>query len=220
MKTTVLFANSTIAFGIISLVCLFTLHFVSQEFKPGFRMVSEYALGNYKWLLTLFFLCWGFCSITSGLVLWNVVTTVWAKLGIIFLFVSGIGAIMGGLFDVQHKLHGLSFGLGVPFLPIGALLITYHLLNKPDWQSYRVSLLFSSHSVWISLVLMGGAMFLFFSSLKSAGIAYGPNAAPLTVLPKGVTSVHGWANRLLVLCYILYPLLTAKIFLTLFENKN
>lgn len=220
MKIISILANSTIAFGIISIVCLITLHFVSNEFKPGFRMVSEYALGNYKWLLTIFFLCWGLCSISSGFMLWNVVTTGLAKFGVILLFVSGIGAIMGGLFDVQHKLHGLSFGIGVPFLPIGALIITYHLLKKIEWQSYSASMLLSSHLVWISLVLMGGAMFLFFSSLKSAGIEFGPNSAPITELPTGVKGIHGWTNRFLVLCYILYPILTAKILLTILENKN
>ncbi|MCC7027907.1 MAG: DUF998 domain-containing protein [Saprospiraceae bacterium] len=162
MKLISILANSTIAFGIISILCLITLHFVSSEFKPSFRMVSEYALGNYKWLLTLFFICWGLCSILSGFLLWNVVTTGFAKFGVVLLFVTGIGAIMGGLFDVQHKLHGLSFGIGVPFLPIGALIITYHLLKKSEWHSYSSSMLLSSHSVWISLVLMGGAMFLFF----------------------------------------------------------
>lgn len=55
MKATTLLANSTITFGIIAVLCLATLHFVSSEMKPSFRMVSEYALGHHKWLITLFF---------------------------------------------------------------------------------------------------------------------------------------------------------------------
>jgi len=47
--------------------------------------------------------------------LWNIVSTGWAKFGVLLVFITGIGAIMGGVFDVQHKLHGLSFGIGVPF---------------------------------------------------------------------------------------------------------
>lgn len=220
MKNISLFANCTIAFGVISILCLITLHFLSSEFKPNFRMVSEYALGKHKWLLTIFFLFWGFCSISSGLMLWNLVTTGWAKFGVVLLFVTGIGAIMGGLFDVQHKLHGLSFGIGVPFLPIAALLISYHLIKKSDWQNHSTSLLLSSHSIWISLVFMAVSMFLLFSSLKSAGIVYGPDSPPLAELPKGVIGINGWANRLLVLCYILYPVLTARLFLTIITIKN
>ena len=127
---------------------------------------------------------------------------------------------MGGLFDVQHKLHGLSFGIGVPFLPIGALLISYHLIKKAEWQNYSTSLLFSSHAISISLVLMGISMFLLFSSLKATGIVYGPDSPPFTELPKGVTGINGWANRLLVLCYILYPVLVAKLLLIIVTLKN
>ena len=220
MKNISLFVNGTIVFGIISIICLLILHFLSSEFKPHFRMVSEYALGKHKWILTAFFIWWGLCSISSGLMLWNVVTSGWAKFGVVLLFVTGAGAIMGGLFDVQHKLHGLAFGIGIPFLPIGALLITYHLLKKAEWQNYSTSLLLSSHSIWISLLFMAVSMFLLFSSLKSTGIAFGPGSPPLSDLPKGVIGINGWANRLLVLCYILYPVLTARILLSIITLKN
>ena len=220
MNSLSIFANSTIAFGVISILCLLTLHFTSPEFKPNFRMVSEYALGKHKWLLTMFFLCWGLCSISSGFMLWNVVTTGWAKFGVVLLFVTGIGAIMCGLFDVQHKLHGLAFGIGLPFLPIGALLISYHLIQKTAWQNHSTLLLLSGHAIWISLILMAVAMVLLFSSLKANGIAFGPDAAPMSELPKGVIGINGWANRLLVLCYIAYPILIAKLLLTIINLKN
>lgn len=220
MKNITLLANSTMVFGVVALLALFALHIVSSEFKPNFRMVSEYALGNYKWLLTLFFFCWGLCSICSGFMFWTVVTTGWAKFGVVLFFITGIGAIMGGLFDVQHKLHGLSFGIGVPFMPIGALIVTYHLLKKPEWQSHSTTLLFSSHAIWISVIFMAVSMFLLFSSLKATGIVYGPDSPPLSTLPKGVIGISGWANRLLVLCYILYPVLTARILLSIITLKN
>lgn len=220
MKSITLFANGAILFGIISILCLLALHFLDTELKPSFRMVSEYALGKHKWVLTIFFLCWGMCSISAGVMLWNVVTSGWSKFGVVLLFVTGIGAIMGGLFDVQHKLHGLTFAIGIPFLPIGALLISYHLIKKSEWQGNSFSLLLSAHSVWISLVFMAVSMFLLFSSLKSAGIVYGPDSPPFAELPKGVIGINGWANRLLVLCYILYPVLTAKLLLSLITIKN
>lgn len=211
MNSSFLLASATIAFGSISILCLLILHFVSSEFKPGFRMVSEYALGKHKWLLTVFFISWGICSISSGIMLWTIVSSGWAKFAVVLMFLTGIGAIMGGLFDVKHKLHGLAFAVGVPFMPIGALIISYHLIDKTEWQGHSSTLLLSAHSIWISLVLMAGLMMYFFSSLKKAGIAFGPDVPPLTVLPKGVIGIHGWANRLLVLCYLLYPILVASI---------
>jgi Protein of unknown function (DUF998) len=213
MNSSFLLASATVALGSVSILCLLILHFVSTEFKPGFRMVSEYAMGKHKWLLSIFFFCWGLCSISAGIMLWTIVSSGWAKFGVILFFLTGIGAIMGGLFDVKHKLHGLSFAIGVPFMPIAALLISYHLLDKSEWQRSGSTLLLSAHSIWISLVLMAGLMMYFFSSLKKAGIAFGPDVPPLTVLPKGVYGIHGWANRLLVLCYLLYPILVASIVL-------
>ncbi len=50
MDTVALF---TITTGILSLLCLQILHVVSPEFKPGWRMISEYALGKHKWLIEL-----------------------------------------------------------------------------------------------------------------------------------------------------------------------
>lgn len=220
MKNLSLFANATIVLGVLSILCLLFLHILSKEFKPNFRMVSEYALGKHKWLLTIFFLSWGLCSISSGFMLWTVVTSGWAKFGVVLLFVTGFGAVMGGLFDVQHKLHGLSFCIGVPFLPIGALLISYHLVKQAEWQNHSTSLLISSHSVWISSLFMGVSMFLLFSTMKATGLVYGPDSPPLAELPKGVIGINGWANRLLVLCYITYPVLTAKLLLTILELKN
>lgn len=215
-----LLAYSTIVSGLISAISLIVLHFVSSEFKPGFRMVSEYALGNHKWLITLFFITWGLTSIFAGLMFWDIVSSGWAKFAVILLFVTGIGAIMGGLFDVNHKLHGMAFGIGIPFLPIGALIITYHLLKRAEWQSHSTALFMSSHSIWISLILMAGSMFLLFSSLKSAGIPYGPDSKPFSELPEGVIGINGWANRLLVLCYLAFPIIGAKIFLAISETDK
>lgn len=213
MEKAALFAHSTLALGVLSILSLVTLHVVSREFKPSFRMVSEYALGKHKGLLTLFFLSWGLSTISAGMMLWPEVTSGWAMVGVVLLFVTGVGAIMGGLFDVKHKLHGPASAIGLPFMPLAALLISYHLLTKPEWQAHSFPLLFSTHIIWLSLVLMGVSMFLLLSSLKSAGIVFGPDAPPLAELPKGVIGVNGWANRLLVLCYLLYPVLLAKLFL-------
>ncbi|MBK7232076.1 MAG: DUF998 domain-containing protein [Saprospiraceae bacterium] len=98
--------------GILSLFCLMVLHFVSPQYQASWRMVSEYAYGKHKWVLTAFFILWGLSAIITSALLWNIVSSNWALLGVILIFVSGVGAIMGGLFDVQHKLHGLSFFIG------------------------------------------------------------------------------------------------------------
>ncbi|WP_332736781.1 DUF998 domain-containing protein [Flavihumibacter sp.] len=208
-------ALASLIAGILSLACLLVLHFVSPEFKASWRMVSEYAFGKHKWLLTAFFFLWGLSSILLAISLWGIVSSNWAKIGVVLLFISGIGAIMGGLFDAKHKLHGLSAVLGVPFLPIAALLISYRLPSTGYWSEYRSSVLLSAHSTWISIVLMVVTMIIMMSGFKKAGMPMGPDATPPESVPPGVIAVAGYANRILVFTYILWLLLIAKILLGL-----
>jgi hypothetical protein len=146
--------------------------------------------------------------------LWTQVNGVWASIGVVLVVITGIGAVFGGLFDVNHKLHGLAFGLGVPFLPVGALLVSYHLIKVSSWKVHQSTLLISAHSIWISLLLMAFSMILLFSGFKKAAIPFGPNIAPPEILPQGVIGINGYMNRLLIVVYILWCVLIAKIYLT------
>jgi hypothetical protein len=192
----------TISFAGLSLICLLVLHFVSPEFKPSWRMISEYAMGRHKKLITSFFFCWGLSSIFLSLLLWSKVNTVWGVAGVLLLFISGIGEIMGGLFDVNHKHHGLAFLLGVPTLPAAALLVGYDLIRTPNFEEQMTSIVLSSHAPWISLIMMGASMAIMFAGFKKAGILMGPNVKPPDTVPPGVVALAGYANRLLVLCYV------------------
>ena len=178
-------------------------------------MVSEYALGKHKNILTAFFLFWSAVSILSACLTWNIVTTNWARFGAVLVFITGIGALIGGLFDVKHKLHGLAFFLGIPFLPIGALLISYDLIKNENWRNHQTPILFSAHFIWFSLVLMAISMMLLFSGFKKAGIAFGPNIEPPKTLPDSVIGINGYFNRFLILCYIGWSIVIAKTYLSL-----
>lgn len=202
----------TIVSATVSLLSLVVLHFVSPEFKPSWRMVSEYAMGKHKGYLTAFFFCWGLSSIFLSLLLWSKMNTTWGTVGVILLFISSIGEIMGGLFDVKHKHHGLAFLLGIPTLPAAALLIGYDLIRSPGWHERALSIVLSSHAPWISLIVMGASMALMFAGFKKAGIPMGPNEEPPKTVPPGVVALAGYANRLLVICYVGWLILIAGNF--------
>ncbi|HLP32139.1 MAG TPA: DUF998 domain-containing protein [Bacteroidia bacterium] len=210
MNTLAFFAAGS---SILSLLCLLLLHFVSPEYRPSWRMISEYALGKHKWLITSFFLLWGISSLLLSLLLWSVLTGIWAKLGVILLLISGIGEVMGGLFDVKHKHHGLAFLLGVPSLPVAALLIGYAVAGPDSLSSYKHLILISSHATWVSLALMSLSMGVMFSGLKKAGIEITKNSQPLEYMPEGVIALAGYANRILVVCYELWLILIASTLL-------
>ena len=145
-----------------------------------------------------------------ALALWSEVNCLWYKLGVILVFLSGVGALMGGLFDVKHKHHGLAFALGIPTLPIGALLICYHLISIEKWQPFKSSIFYSTHSIWISMVLMAVSMIVLMSGYKKTGLPMGPGIEPPKELPKGVIGVNGYFNRILVFCYIFWLIVIAN----------
>ena len=199
----------SITAGAISLLCLLILHFTSPEFHPSWRMVSEYAMGKYKWILTLFFFMWGVSSLLLAIGLLQVVNGFWAYIGVLLLAVSGVGAICGGLFDVNHEKHGLAFGLGVPPLPIAALILSYHLFKSNVIT--QANILIVAHSTWISVVLMASTMMLMFTGFKKAGVKWDKDSPPPAEVPKGVIAIGGYANRLLVFCFIFWVMYVAYL---------
>lgn len=200
-----------LATGAASLLCLLLLHFLSPEYDPGWRMISEYALGKYKALLTAFFILSGVCTMMLPLILWNETSGAWPKIGLVLVFLSGVGSLMGGLFDLKHPLHGTAFALGVPTIAIGALLVTYHLVKRSGWSQYSAVTLISAHSIWISVVLMGVFMAVMMNGFKQAGIPMGPDATPPDNVPNGVIAIAGWFNRLLVVCNVSWVMVMAYV---------
>ncbi|MEW5757308.1 MAG: DUF998 domain-containing protein [Pseudomonadota bacterium] len=200
--TPIVLAKLSIVLAMAAVVWLLLLHVVSPDFDPSWRMISEYAYGEFGWILTLFFLCWGISSWSAAASLYPLMNSNWGRAGIVLLGVSGLGEIMGGLFDVRHELHGAAFALGVPTLPIAALVISVHLARAYGFDRKR--LLISAHATWISMVVMAVTMAIFVSGLKSAGAFHPETKEMLTALPAGVIAFGGYVNRVLVLLYIIW----------------
>jgi hypothetical protein len=178
----------------VSCASLLLLHLFSPEFAPSWRMVSEYANGRFPWLLTLVFAGWALSSFALLVALWPLWSSPLGKAGLVFLLLAGIGQVMGGLFDVNHKLHGPAAMIGIPSLCLAAVLLTMALARQGGIMAPP---LWSAHLPWISFALMLGTLALFFSSLKASGIDLSGQTGPLDALPAGVSGHVGWANRLL-----------------------
>lgn len=213
-------AKLVITTSLLALLLLTMLHILSPEFSPAWRMVSEYALGSHQWALTLFFLFWGLSSICLGVLLWRELKTIWGKTGVVFLFLSGIGTMLAAAYDVEHSLHGLAAAMGIPTLIIAALLISYQLGKKEDWKPEKKLLLLSAHFTWISLALMFIAMMVMMTGFTNAGIAYSENSAPPESVPDGVIALAGFTNRLLIVAYIAWLIITARIYIKLHNHSE
>jgi hypothetical membrane protein len=190
----------------IAFLSLTILHVLSPEFQPSWRMVSEYANGRHGWLLSMMFAAWGVGSLALASALGPYASGTLGRVGVAFLVLAGVGEIMAAVFDINHRLHGLAAMIGIPSLPIAAVLIT-KARRRADRAGAPPA--WAAHLTWISFVLMGVAMAIFMRSLSQAGVDVSAQTGPLSALPAGVTSFVGWANRLLVLAYLTWVGLAA-----------
>lgn len=187
-------ARWSIGAAAMALVLLAALHIISPEFDPSWRMVSEYALGNYGWVLALMFLTWALSCVTLFFAIKPHIQRVAGKIGLGFLLAAAVGMSMAAIFDARHDLHGLAALIGMPSLPIAAVLTSTSLVRNPAWSSARGWLLRTAHLTWISLVLMFAAVFI---GLSQSGGEFGPEV------------LAGWPNRLLVVTYCVWLITTA-----------
>ena len=198
-------ASLAIAATGLSLVALLVLHLLSPEFQPSWRMVSEYANGRHGWLLSLMFATWGIGSLALAVALAPHATGWMGRLGLLFLVLAGTGEIMAAVFDINHRLHGPAAAIGMPSLPVAAVLLTLALrrveaAEPPAW---------SMHLTWLAIVAMGVGMMLFMRALAQAGVDLSAQTRPLAELPSGVTPFVGWANRFVVVAYGVWVLAAA-----------
>lgn len=191
---------------LLSCAALLLLHVVSPEFAPSWRMVSEYANGQHKWLLTAVFFAWALSSFALVAALWPLAASTLGKVALAFLVLGGIGQAMGGLFDINHKLHGPAAMIGIPSLCIAAVLVTLALARRSDISAPPF---WSAHIPWIAFLAMMGAFVLFLSSLRNAGVDMSAQAGPLKELPAGASGYVGWANRALFVATYLWAALTS-----------
>ena len=203
--------SSLLAIGmsVAVLVLLAILHSLSPEFNPAWRMVSEYANGKYPMILSAMFFLWGAASWALAYMLWPHMQTTAGKIGLVFLILAGVGEAMAAVFDINHKLHGLSAMIGIPSLSIAAMLISVALVRTESWSIARTSLLWTANLTWVSTLLMAIAFAVMMATYAQAGGDMSANAEAVTTLPDGVIALVGWANRFLIVVYCAWVMTVA-----------
>jgi hypothetical protein len=170
------------------LLLLVSMHVLSPEFNPSWRVVSEYALGHYAWALS---------SWTLAFTIWSQPRTIAGKIGLFFLIAAGVGETMASVFDIRHSLHGLSGMIGILSLPIAAMLINVSLVRTQAWSVAKKALLWTANLTWMSVVLLVATLIIMTIGYTQAGGKITPEVA-IKALPPGVIALVGWANRLLL----------------------
>jgi hypothetical protein len=188
-------ARLAIAAAAAEVLFLAGLHLLSPEFDPSWRVVSEYATGQYGWVLSLMFLTGALSVWALAFAIRSQVGTMAGKFGLGLLIASGIGAGMAVAFDINHPLHGLAGLIGVLCFPPAAMLISVSLGRTHPWSTAKRSLLWTANLTWISLGLFVVALIALFVTFTQTG---GQVSNEVTELPSGVIAVVGYANRLVV----------------------
>jgi hypothetical membrane protein len=177
---------------------LLSLHVLSPEFSPAWRMISEYANGRYSWVLSAMFTAYGVSMLALAFAIRSQLTTKQGRVGLVLLTLSGIGAASASIFDVnQEALHEVSGLLGYFGLPVPAMLISSAMCRLQPWSAAKKHLLLAANLTWVSIVVWIASFAVMIATFMLA--LGGLPSAPPDNLPAGVIALVGWTNRLAVL---------------------
>ena len=186
-------ASAIAAFGL-----LVSLHVLSPEFSPAWRLVSEYANGHYPLVLSLMFGAYGLATLALVWAIKSQIATRAGRVGLAFLIASGIGQASASVFTINlPTLHYVAGAFGVLCLPIGAVFVSRSLASLDGWSVARRPLLLTAHLTWIAVVLFVVSFPLMIVTFVMAQGAL-PSAPPAQ-LPHGVVAIVGWTDRLILL---------------------
>jgi hypothetical protein len=189
-------ARLALAAAATFLVLLAALHVLKPELDPSWRVISEYALGRYGWLMTLAFLSLALSCASLTLALRPHIRSIGGKIGLALLLLSAVGMTIAGIFPTDPittsrdaltpngRLHELGALLDVT--PLAALLISWSLARRNQvWSSARPALFWTAGLPLLGLAIFTASVALM---LPSDG-AFSPDV------------LIGWPNRLLMATY-------------------
>jgi hypothetical protein len=186
-------------------VLLALLHLIKPELDPSWHFISEYALGGSGWIMVVAFFSFALSFIALFIAVRSQIWTAAGRIGLALLLVSAAGLILAGIFPTDPitagpgemtttgSLHNLGGTLGIA-MPFAAVLVSWGLARNPAWASARRALVLTA-----GLALVG-----FFAAFLSLGFMLSQSGGTF-----GPGVLVGWPNRLEMLAYSLWLLVTA-----------
>lgn len=157
------FALVSILSGVLFILLLSILHLLQPEFDPTWRFISEYALGNFGWMMHLAFGLLAIAQISVAITILPHIRSVSGYIGLVILGISAIGVIIAGIFvtdpisispkDATFSGSMHSIGAMLDYTPIAALLITFSLCRLDAWRPMKKVLLTSSVVAIIAMLV-------------------------------------------------------------------
>ena len=142
------------------LIAVIALHFLRPHYNPIRRLVSEYAVGPYAFLMTSAFFGLSLGSLALVIGLYQAVSRTWRSwLGLFFFGTWAVGIMIAGIFPVGSKnalttasIHELASILSFFSLVIAALLLSWHFKQDEKWSSFHRPALILSVLMLLALI--------------------------------------------------------------------
>jgi hypothetical protein len=192
--------------GAATFVILLTaLHLIKPELDPSWHFISEYAIGEYGWIMVLAFLSLALSYVSLFVAIRSQLRTIAGRIGLVLLVVSALGLIIAAIFttdpitvsqdDVtaEGTLHNLGGTLGLA-MPFAAGLVGWKLARNPAWSAARRPLLWAT----------GLALVAFVVSFVFLGVMVGRSGGEF-----GPDVLVGWPNRFEVVAYSVWLMVVA-----------
>lgn len=185
-------ARLSVISGVIFVILLGSLHLLEPEFDPTWRFISEYALGQFGWLMHLAFGLLALSLISTGIVILSQARHIAGYIGLAILGLSAVGIIIAAIFvtdpisvspddaTFSGKMH--SIGATLDYTPVAALLISFALARNEAWKAVRVRLFVTAG---ITIIIMA----LFILQIPQDG-QFGPDV------------LAGLFGRILIVSYL------------------
>ncbi len=155
-------ARLSIASGALFVLLLGALHVLEPEFDPTWRFVSEYALGNFGWMMHLAFFMLATSLVSAGVAVSSQVRTVVGYIGLAVLGIGAIGLLLAAIFTTDPiatsqgaatfsgKMH--VFGASLDYTPVAALLLSFALARTQAWRPIRKWLFLTTGIALVAMV--------------------------------------------------------------------
>jgi hypothetical protein len=190
-------ARLSFALAAAFVVLLAALHFIESGLDPSWHFISEYAIGDYGWIMVLAFLSLALGYVTLFVAIRSQLRTVVGRVGLALLLVSALGLTTAAVFTTdpitvskdaattEGAIHNLGGTLGLA-MPFAAALIGWKLARNPAWSSAKRPLLWAT----------GLALASFVVSFVSVGFMVSQSGGEF-----GPDVLVGWPNRIEIVAY-------------------
>jgi uncharacterized protein DUF998 len=185
---------------------LAALHFIKPELDPSWHFISEYAIGEYGWIMVLAFLSLALSYVSLFVAIRSQLHTIAGRIGLALLLVSALGLTIAAIFTTdpitvsknavttEGTLHNFGGTLGIT-MPFAAALISWKLARNPAWSSARRPLLWAT----------GLALVAFLVSFVSLGVMVSRSGGEF-----GPDVLVGWTNRIETVAYSVWLMVVAR----------